>query len=269
MSADDTIELLIAAARHGRRVIREYATDAKDRKPGKKRDGSLLTDADLASQKAICSFLNRNVPGIPILSEETSVDRIDISTGPWLVIDPLDGTTNFTRGLPFYSITIAYVENGCPQAGVVMPATQDYCYAAVKDRFAAIIDDDFHRTSIQCKNRPLGESVLCVTCDYSVPAGREKWWEWMRKLRPPTCFRLRIFQSSALELCLLAEGKIDGYLHPTDKPWDMAAAGLVVQEAGGRVFGIDGGPWSANSEGIIAVSPAIMSLLSIVLNADR
>ena len=88
-------------------------------------------------------------------------------------------------------------------------------------------------------------------------------------MRPPTCFRLRMFQSSALELCLLAEGKIDGYLHPTDKPWDMAAAGLIVQEAGGRVFGIDGGPWSANSEGIIAVSPAIMSLLSIVLNADR
>ena len=92
------------------------------------------------------------------------------------------------------------------------------------------------------RSGPLQESVLCVTCDYSVPAGREEWWQWLEKLRPPTCYRLRMFQFSALELCLLAEGKIDGYLHPTDKPWDMAAAGLIVQEAGGKVFNIDGVP---------------------------
>ena len=268
MSADGMIERLIAAAKQGRRVIRDYAADVRDKKLGKKHDGSLLTEADLASQEVICSFLNQHFPGIPILSEETSVDRTDIRTGQWLVVDPLDGTTNFTRGILFYSITVAYLENGYPQAGVVMPSAQDYCYAAVKDRFAAIIDDDFHRTPIQCKSRPLEESIVCVTCDYSVPAGREKWWEWMDKLKPPTCFRLRILQSSALELCLLAEGKIDGYLHPTDKPWDMAAAGLIVQEAGGKVFGVDGGPWSANRDGIIAVSPAITDLLSIVLNTD-
>ncbi|MBN2317098.1 MAG: hypothetical protein JXM79_24440, partial [Sedimentisphaerales bacterium] len=112
---------------------------------------------------------------------------------------------------------------------------------------------------------PLEESILCVTCDYSVPSGRETWWQWLEKLRPPTCFRLRLFQSSALELCLLAEGKIDGYLHPTDNPWDMAAAGLIVQEAGGQVFGVDGGAWSVNKNGIIAVTPAITNVLSIIL----
>jgi 3'(2'), 5'-bisphosphate nucleotidase/myo-inositol-1(or 4)-monophosphatase len=265
MPAEDTIERLMTAARQGRRIIREYAKNAGDTKPGKKRDGSLLTQADLASQEAVCSFLHRNLPGIPILSEETSVDPEDISTGQWLVVDPLDGTTNFTRGIPFYSITIAYIENGSPQAGVVMPAAQDYCYAAVKDRFAAIIDDDLDRTPIRCKSRPLKESVLCVTCDYSVPAGREKWWQWLEKLRPPTCYRLRMFQSSALELCLLAEGKIDGYLHPTDKPWDMVAAGLIVQEAGGKVFNIDGGPWSVSTDGIIAVSVGLTNVLSIIL----
>ena len=63
---------------------------------------------------------------------------------------------------------------------------------------------------------------------------------------------------------MLAEGKIDGYLHPTDKPWDMAAAGLIVQEAGGKVFDIDGGTWSVNSEGVIAVSPTITNLLAMI-----
>ncbi|MBN2315264.1 MAG: inositol monophosphatase family protein, partial [Sedimentisphaerales bacterium] len=233
MSANKPIDLLIAAARQGRQKIREYVAGTKKAKPSKKRDGSLLTETDLASQDVICSFLNRNLPGIPILSEETRRDGTDISTGQWLVIDPLDGTTNFTRGIPFYSVTIAYMEDGIPQAGIVMPVAQDYCYAAVKNSFAVIIDDDFHRTPIRCTSRPLEESILCVTCDYSVPSGRETWWQWLDKLRPPTCFRLRLFQSSALELCLLAEGKIDGYLHPTDNPWDMAAAGLIVQEAGG------------------------------------
>jgi len=264
MPEDSTIELLIRAADEGRRIVRHYAANEIPANPGKKDDGSLLTEADLASQKAICGFLGRNLPGIPILSEEQTDFQTDISTGQWLVVDPLDGTTNFTRGIPFYSVTIAYVVDGTPRAGVVMPIARDYCYAAVKDDFAAKVDDHSNRIPIQCKNRPLEESVLCVTCDYSNPAGREKWWQWMDKLRPPTCFRLRIIESSALELCLLAEGKIDGYLHPTDKPWDMAAAGLIVQEAGGKVFDIDGGPWSVNSDGIIAVSPAITDLLAMI-----
>ena len=264
MPANCTIELLIRAAGRGRQIIRQYAENKKPAKSRKKIDGSLLTKADLASQKAICGFLSNNLPGVPILSEESADLKTDISKGQWLIIDPLDGTTNFTRRIPFYSITIAYVVDGIPYAGVVMPAARDYCYAAVKDSFAAMIDDDFNRIPIRCKNRPLEESVLCVTCDHSNPAGREKWWQWMDKLRPPICFRLRIIESSALELCLLAEGKIDGYLHPTDKPWDMGAAGLIVQEAGGKVFDIDGGPWSLNSEGIIAVSPAITDLLSMI-----
>ena len=65
--------------------------------------------------------------------------------------------------------------------------------------------------------------------------------------------------------CLLAEGKIDGYLHPTDKPWDMAAAGLLVQEAGGKVFNIDGSPWSVDRDGIIAVSPTITGVMTMIL----
>ncbi|MFB0554410.1 MAG: inositol monophosphatase [Phycisphaerae bacterium] len=264
MPSDSIIELLIRAAGKGRRIVRHYAANENLTKAGKKDDGSLLTEADIASQKAICGYLSKNLSGIPIVSEETTDYQTDISTGQWLVVDPLDGTTNFSRGIPFYSVTIAYVVDGTHRAGFVMPITQDYCYAAVKDDFAALVDEKFNRIPIQCKNRPLEESVLCVTCDYSNPAGREKWWQWMDKLRPPTCFGLRIIESSALELCLLAEGKIDGYLHPTDKPWDMAAAGLIVQEAGGKIFDIDGGPWSVNSEGIIAVSPTITALLAII-----
>ena len=264
MPANCTIELLIRAASRGRQIVRRYAANKKPTKSRKKDDGSLLTKADLASQKAICDFLSRNLPGVPILSEEAADLQTDISKGPWLIIDPLDGTTNFTRRIPFYSITIAYVVDGTPIAGVVMPASLDHCYAAVKDSFAAIVDDEFNRIPIQCQNRPLEESVLCITCDHSNPAGREKWWKWMDKLRPPICFRLRIIESSALELCLLAEGKIDGYLHPSDKPWDMGAAGLIVQEAGGKIFSIDGSPWSLNSDGIIAVSPAITGLLSMI-----
>jgi len=260
-----TIELLIQAASQGKDIVRYYASNMKSTPHVKKNDGSLLTEADLASQKAICDFLSRNLPGIPILSEETTDSKTNICKGHWLVIDPLDGTTNFSRRIPFYSITIAYVVDGIPRVGVVMPIVWDYCYAAVKDKFAAKVDDDFNRIPIQCQNRSLEESVLCITCDYSNPAGREKWWQWMDKLRPPKCFSLRFIESSSLVLCLLAEGKIDGCLHPSDKPWDMAAAGLIVQEAGGKVFSIDGSPWLVSCDGIIAVSPAITDLIAMIL----
>ncbi len=248
---------MIKAARAGKRAIHDCLADGAEIIPDRKEDGSLLTAADLASQEAILDALQEAFPGVPVLSEENATDTYDISNGPWLIVDPLDGTTNFSRGIPFCSITIAYLVNGIPHAGIVMPVMQPCCYAAVKDGDALLIQDTGEQSIIKCKSRPLDQSVLCVTGDSSDPAGREQWWAWLERVRPPYCFRLRLLEASALELCLLAEGKIDGYLHSCDKPWDMAAAGLIVQQAGGRLFNNDGGPWSVNTNGVIAFSPEI------------
>ncbi len=265
MSASEIIDLLIEAARQGREAVESCMSGERFKQVSRKKDGSLLTRADLASHHAVCSFLDSRLPNVPILSEEACGSASSITHGQWIVLDPLDGTTNFTRGIPFSSISVAYTVDGVPQAGVVMPISSDYCYGAVRDSFAAVIDSNGARTAIRCANRPLEDSVLCVTCNFSIPDSREIWWKWLEKLRPPACFRLRILESSALEMCLLAGGRIDGYLHPADKPWDMAAAGLIVQEAGAKVFDIDGGPWSLQSSGIIALSPGITDLLTIIL----
>ena len=146
-----TVELLIKAASQGREIVRHYASNVRSKSLVKKNNGSLLTEADLESQRAISNFLSQKLPGIPILSEETTDFQTNIGTGHWLVIDPLDGTTNFSRDIPFYSVTVAYVVDGIPRIGVVMPAAWDHCYVAVKDEFAALVDDDFNRIPIKRK----------------------------------------------------------------------------------------------------------------------
>jgi myo-inositol-1(or 4)-monophosphatase len=258
MDAEPLIDRLIEAACAGRDAIIRTSRGAGLRNAEQKADGSLLTQADLASHDAIFAALARAFPNVPVLSEEGQAGRPDLLRGQWLVVDPLDGTTNFSRGIPFYSATIAYVIDGQPEAGVVLPVTDNVCYAAARGAPSERIDlATGERAALRCVGRPLNQSVLSITCDQVDAAARERWWRWMAALRPPTCFRLRLMEASALELCWLAAGRTDGYLHTNDKPWDMAAAGLIARQAGATLLSVDFSPWSLDACGVIAATPAI------------
>jgi myo-inositol-1(or 4)-monophosphatase len=233
-----------------------------------KQDGSLVTPADLRANEAILAAADELLPGVPVHSEESRL-------ADWharetvLVVDPLDGTTNFAYGLPLSAVSVAVVRRGAPVAGAVAPVAGGVYFAAEGRgaRFAEALADWPSAAALHCAARPLDQALLSVSYDASYPAGREAWWGWLERLKPPVCYRLRLIGSSALALSWLAAGKLDGYLHPTDKAWDVAAAGLIAREAGAVTCSTDLGRWDLAREGIIAATPAVADSIRRILRA--
>jgi fructose-1,6-bisphosphatase/inositol monophosphatase family enzyme len=224
-----------------------------------KEDGSLLTEADLWSNEAILKAAAAELPGVPVHSEETPLPSWRVERQV-LVVDPLDGTTNFSRGLGLSSVSAAVIVEGRPHAAVVAPLTGG-CYFATQGGssfYARSMDSWRTADRIRCQARALRDSVLHVACDQGNEESRRVWWRWLTALRPPTCFRLRIVESAALELCWLAAGRVDGYLHPSDQAWDVAAGALIAAEAGAAVRSAAFGDWDIAQRGIAALTPGIL-----------
>jgi myo-inositol-1(or 4)-monophosphatase len=225
----------------------------------RKQDGSLLAEADLRSNEAILNAAAAEMPGIPVHSEEALLPSWH-EEREVLVVDPLDGTTNFVRGLGMSSVSAALLAGGRPQMAVVAPLTGGCYYATAGGGsfYAESMDSWRSAARIHCQARTLSEAVLHVTADQNNEESRRVWWEWLKALRPPTCYRLRIVESAALELCWLAAGRTDGYMHPTDQAWDVAAGALIAMEAGAAVRSVGFGDWDIAQRGMVALTPDLL-----------
>lgn len=235
-----------------------------------KPDGELVTQADIASSEAIVNAASQECPGIPVHSEEHPLSDW-LSYDEVLVVDPLDGTTNFVRQIPFSSVSVAMVRRGVPVAGVIAPLSGGW-YFSVEGKgsyFGAVLGQTDGAKRLRCAERPLGSAVLAITCNQNDTTSRDQWWEWMRRLRPPQCFRLRIVESAAIELGWVASGHIDGYLHPSDKPWDLAAGALIAKEADVELYSPALRTWEFATLGVIALVPSISTVVLDILSQAR
>lgn len=233
-----------------------------------KQDGSLLAEADLRSNEAILNAAAVEMPGIPVHSEEALLPSW-YKEREVLVVDPLDGTTNFVRRLGMSSVSTAFLVNGRPQMAVVAPLTGGCFFATAGGGsfYAESMDSWRSADRIRCQARTLSEAVLHVTADQNNEESRRVWWEWLKVLRPPTCFRLRLVESAALELCWLGAGHVDGYMHPTDQAWDVAAGALIAKEAGAAVRSVGFGDWDIAQRGIVALAPDVLEEVRRVIGS--
>lgn len=202
-----------------------------------KADGSIITEADLAMQKSLSNKLQSAWPEIPFLGEEMPEEEqerllLQTETGLW-VVDPIDGTTNFSLGIPFYAVSVAYIENNQVQLGVVYDPSRDECFSAMKGKGAFL----------NGKYLDLGESndvrdITVAEVDFKRLSP-----ELAQKivLNPPYKSQ-RSFGSVALDWCWLAAGRGDVYLHGRQNLWDFAAGQLILEEAGGVSSTLDGEP---------------------------
>ncbi len=223
-------QVCIAVRKIGReQVMPRYLKVAHERKT----DGSLLTEADLATQRALIEALTRIAP-YPVLGEEMTEDEQRQSwaqghDGLWCV-DPIDGTTNFVTGLPFFAISVALIKQGRPQLGVIYdPQADELFYAELGG--GAYLDGD--RLPIK---QPLPALKACI-------AGVD-----FKRLTKDLAVRLasahpyssqRNLGASTLDWCYLAAGRIHLYLHGGQKLWDYAAGALILTEAGGAISTLD------------------------------
>jgi myo-inositol-1(or 4)-monophosphatase len=221
-----------------------------------KSDTSIVTEADLASEKAIISKIRSHYPDDVIYSEEAGLSHSYRIPGDFIwIIDPLDGTTNFANGYPFYCVSIGrgrFNTNGAIEvieAGILDGARSRMYYA--KKGQGAYVDRKPIRVA---QPRDFNKNFL-VTGFYYMQ-GPELLRQIERFARvAEKCQTVRRDGAAALDLALVAEGIFDAFWETGLQPWDVAAGSLLVTEAGGQVrnyFGQTESHYDIESPGIIA-----------------
>ena len=191
----------------------------------RKDDGSLVTEADLATQRALAEALHRIEP-VALLGEEmpeAQQRRVWEAGGRFWCVDPLDGTANFSAGVPYFAVSVALMEGTRPLLGVVVDPIADEAYFAV--RGAGAWRDGFALPPAS-REVAMAEAVAEVDLRRSLAHVRHE-----IKHRPPFAKRLTS-GSTALAWCHLAAGRRDLFLHAGQKVWDYAAGALIAEEAG-------------------------------------
>ena len=200
----------------------------------RKSDGSLCTEADLAAQEALTRKLQAIV-NVPVIGEEMPAERqralwTDSSEqGVWC-IDPIDGTSNFVRGLSYFAVSAALVRAGRSVLGVVYDPVGDEAFAAEAGRGAFLNGE-----KLVSRNAAQELSTALANVDMKRLDARLA----QRLVSAPPFSSQRNFGASALDWCYTAAGRYDVYLHGGQMLWDYAAGSLVLQEAGGHVCCLD------------------------------
>ena len=219
-----------------------------------KHDGSPVTAADLAAQEALERRLAEVEP-IPVMGEEMPAHEqqaIFERGGRFWCVDPLDGTRNFSHGVPFFAVSVALMEDSRPLFGTVYDPIADEAYFAVRGAGAWLN----HRPLIVPARAPPLERAVAEVSLRRDTAGLRK----ALKQRPPYAKRLTS-GSSALSWCHLAAARTDVLLHSGQKMWDYAAGALILDEANGALAALDHDDfWSAPlwSRSVIAARSAAL-----------
>ncbi len=200
-----------------------------------KADGSLLTEADLAVDRALHDELTHRWPDIAFLSEEMPRKQQEAllaeSDRPLWVLDPVDGTSNFVAGIPYFAISIALIVNGQPVLGMTLDPVRNECFAANRGNGAYL---NAERLQVKPAEIELGHAVALVDFKRLSPALKT------RLMEASPFGSQRNFGSCALEWCWMAAGRGHVYLHGGMKLWDIAPGSLILAEAGGLSSTLDG-----------------------------
>ena len=232
------------AARRAGHVLRAWSSKFTVREKSR---SNLVTEADEAAQLAIHEFIHGRYPKHGFCGEEgLSIDRGD-SHYRW-VIDPLDGTTNYVHGFPYYCVSIGLECQGEMIVGAVFDPIHDVMFLAARGEGASL-----NRRPIRCSGiSELGQSLLIA----SLPVATNEHDEAVRRFLTvlPVAQSVQRTGSAALNLANVAAGRVDGFWSTSLKPWDMAAGILLVEEAGGRISKIDGSPFRLEEPDVLATN---------------
>jgi myo-inositol-1(or 4)-monophosphatase len=250
MNPISDLDLAVKAARRAGEIMLDFQQDLSRLEISLKGKFDLLTQADVACEHAIIDIIKAARPSDRFLGEETGGSR-DLAGRVW-IIDPIDGTTNFTHGFPVFSTSIALWENGKPLAGVVSAPKLQELFTAEAGKGAFLNGKKIQVASVE---RP--ENVLIGTgFPYRDITVIDDYLKLLRVFMEETQ-GLRRPGSAAFDLACVAAGRYGGFYEYALAPWDVAAGVLLVQEAGGVVTDWTGGENWLLGRRIACGSPAI------------
>ena len=210
-----------------------------------KGDINLVTEADKMSENIIMAAIRQSFPEHGILSEESPA-ILDGSSLRW-IIDPLDGTTNYAHGYPVFCVSIALEKNGTIILGVIYDPTRRDTFVAVRGEGAFLNGKKLAVSKVSALSR----SLLATGFPYDIRESEENNLNYFN-IMAKEVQAIRRAGAAALDIAYAAAGRFDGFWELKLKPWDTAAACLLLEEAGGKITDIFGGPWNLLSPNLLA-----------------
>lgn len=247
-------------------LIQSYKSPLKIIDKGRQ---GVATEADVLSEKYVMEEIKKHYPDHLILSEEDSFTRELKMEGAkeheylWL-IDPLDGTNNFFNRVPFFGVSLAICKGSTTLAGVVYNPVNCELFYAIKGKGAFLvrmIGDKEVRIQLKAntKKKVFKEALLSANL-----TSKRVEKDLLKSF--PEVRAMRRFGSAALEMSYVAAGMLDAYWEHRLQPWDMAAAGLICEEAGVKISNIKGENYHPFCSSVITAHPALYKPLLNILN---
>jgi myo-inositol-1(or 4)-monophosphatase len=198
-----------------------------------------VTEVDRQCERLVVGMLRQSFPAHGLLAEEYTRESLD-AAWVWLV-DPLDGTINYTHGYPIFAVSLALRHHGETALGVVYDPNRDEWFEAVRGAGATLNGRPIRVSQAE----RLGDSLLATGFPYDRADQPDTNLDRFAALTMQT-LGVRRSGSASLDLCNTACGRLDGYWEIHISPWDVGAGALLVQEAGGRVTNLTGGPFDGS-----------------------
>ncbi len=251
-----SLNVAIAAAQAGGQVLME--TFGKAIRIEHKGEVDLVTEADQAAEQTIIAVIRKNFPDHDILAEEGDYGRRQ-SRHCW-IIDPLDGTTNYAHGFPWFAVSVGLEVDGVIVSGVVLHPCNNELYAAEKGQGATLNGRPLSVSTID----QLDQSLLATGFPYdrkgAVANNYDNFVNFQQSAQ--ACRRPG---AASLDLACVAAGRFDGYWEMKLKPWDVAAGQLLVTEAGGTLSDFAGEALDIYGREVIASNGQIHQAMIDVL----
>ncbi|MDD4956618.1 MAG: inositol monophosphatase family protein [Candidatus Omnitrophica bacterium] len=251
---------VMAATEAGRMIFERVDTNKQISHKGA--FNNLVTDVDRASEKMITDMIRQRHPEHSILAEEGGEVGADGSSFKW-VIDPIDGTTNYAHGFPFFCVSIGVIYGKSVKVGAVYDPCRKELFTAL-DKGGAFLNGK--KIGVSHISR-MTDALMATgfAYDLSEKSSNVKYFDIMLKKAQA----VRRAGSAALDLCYVACGRFDGYWEFNLSPWDTAAGQLIVREAGGLVSTLDGKDFDIYDKEILAANTGIYAEMREVLSSIR
>lgn len=257
---EKALRVALQAAKLGGQVTLKYF---KKLKHVSIKDGAgLVSEADRESESVIKKTVHKTYPSHKFLGEEGGMTEGSGSNALW-VVDPLDGTTNYVHGFPFYCVSIALEVDGVTEVGIIHVPVLKQTYTAMRGK-GAYLNDKRMKVS---KTSRIEDSLLATGFSYkksSILVDELKDF----KILAERSQGVRRAGSAALDLCMVASGVFDGFWERELAPWDTAAGVLLVTEAGGVVTTFQNKPFHFSMKTVLAGNPKIHPLLHKTLSGS-
>jgi myo-inositol-1(or 4)-monophosphatase len=226
-----------------------------------KSDRDMVSDIDVQIERTVRGFLHERSPEVGFVGEEEGNSPSE-SRLQW-VLDPVDGTANYVKGIPLYAISLALIDQNEPVLGVIDVPAERCRYSAAAGRGAYCGE-----TRIQVRPTARLRDAIVAVGDYAVGPGASA----KNELRltvvgqlAERAERIRMLGSAAIDLAWVAHGRTDAALMFSNKPWDTAAGLILVREAGGLVVDVDGARHTMRSQSTVAVPAELLGeMLSLI-----